>query len=394
MTSRTTTTTTTCEILLYLLLCVATTPSSVNAIFGGKETEPQRYPYAVSLQHENGIPFCGGSLIASDVVLSAAHCSKRDHKNWLKIGRRHQWNYKAISGRQILEERNEGGEYGVRKEILHPKFRMGGERGNIKIAPGTEGFEMDYDFMLVFLENSVSKEDATLVTLNSNESIPVNRAKLTVMGWGDTAIGNGKVPASRLMEAKGYVVSNQECVMRKDAKITYAGAVTNNELCADEYDGYEHFESYGGMCRGDSGGPSILRGSSPENDVQVGIVSWGACGTSRELPGVYARVSSQYEWIRREVCKGSSDPPSSFDCPSRVDLLLIDDGNVLAIVCGGMLVLMGTVILVLKAKRHRTVLPVQQEALSKDSSPTPAKYNQVNQQEPPTPTKHDHFLLV
>ena len=34
-----------------------------------------RYPYAVSLQNPQTGHFCGGSLIAKDVVLSAAHCT-------------------------------------------------------------------------------------------------------------------------------------------------------------------------------------------------------------------------------------------------------------------------------------------------------------------------------
>ena len=44
-------------------------------IIGGFQTPMERYPYTVSLQ-STGIDghFCGGSLIAPDVVLSAAHC--------------------------------------------------------------------------------------------------------------------------------------------------------------------------------------------------------------------------------------------------------------------------------------------------------------------------------
>ena len=30
-----------------------------------------------------------------------------------------------------------------------------------------------------------------------------------------------------------------------------------------------------GSCQGDSGGPLVIPGSSSEEDVQVGIVSWG-----------------------------------------------------------------------------------------------------------------------
>ena len=42
-------------------------------IIGGTEAKERRYSYTVSLQDKYG-HFCGGSLIAKDVVLTAAHC--------------------------------------------------------------------------------------------------------------------------------------------------------------------------------------------------------------------------------------------------------------------------------------------------------------------------------
>ncbi|EJK47364.1 hypothetical protein THAOC_33916 [Thalassiosira oceanica] len=83
--------------------------------------------------------------------------------------------------------------------------------------------------------------------------------------------------------------------------------VTSQMLCAKE-DGKS-------SCYGDSGGPLLIKGADSSQDLQIGVVSWGVgCGEDAVVPGVYARVSSAYDWIRTEVCKRSVDPPASFEC--------------------------------------------------------------------------------
>jgi len=62
-----------------------------------------------------------------------------------------------------------------------------------------------------------------------------------------------------------------------------------------------------------SGAPLIRRGSTYEEDVVVAVVSWGN-GCATDYPGVYARISYQYDWIKEVVCAISVDPPSYFDC--------------------------------------------------------------------------------
>ena len=43
-------------------------------IIDGDDAPPGRYPYAASLQDDDG-HYCGGSLVGRNVVLSAGHCA-------------------------------------------------------------------------------------------------------------------------------------------------------------------------------------------------------------------------------------------------------------------------------------------------------------------------------
>ena len=69
-------------------------------------------------------------------------------------------------------------------------------------------------------------------------------------------------------------------------------------------------------CAGDSGGPLLVRGPAEDGsaDIQVGIVSFGVeCGNPN-FPGVYARISEAYDWIREIVCSSSGYPVDNFGC--------------------------------------------------------------------------------
>jgi secreted trypsin-like serine protease len=60
----------------------------------------------------------------------------------------------------------------------------------------------------------------------------------------------------------------------------------------------------------DLGGPLIIPGASASEDVQVGIVSWSYGCAWDGSPGVYARVSDEFNWIKKHVCQESSSPPN------------------------------------------------------------------------------------
>ena len=75
-------------------------PLDNTRIIGGKEAVAGKYSYVVSLADDIG-HFCGGSLIAPDVVLTAAHCQGGS--------------YDIIVGRQDLSDEHVGEVIPVRK---------------------------------------------------------------------------------------------------------------------------------------------------------------------------------------------------------------------------------------------------------------------------------------
>lgn len=239
-------------------------------IINGSPAEEDRYSYAVSLQTRSH--FCGGSLIANDMVLSAAHCAGGS--------------YDAIIGRHDHNDFLDGDTVDVFKEYVHPAYM---ESSN------------NYDVVVLELARATSA-NVTPVKLNSSGSTPSDSSPATVIGWGVTESGN---TSDELREVEVSIVSQESC------KRSYgSNEIKDAMLCAAD-PGED-------SCQGDSGGPLIVTGNSADTDLQVGIVSWGyGCGQPN-YPGVYTRVSSAYDWIREKVCDRSKDEDAKrrFQCPS------------------------------------------------------------------------------
>ena len=91
-------------------------PPAVRAsagIINGRVVRPGEFPYTISLQCPGG-SYCGGALIARDVVLSAAHCRK------IVKGT-------VVAGRQDLASQD-GQVLPVLKQVPHPQYKNGAVR--------------------------------------------------------------------------------------------------------------------------------------------------------------------------------------------------------------------------------------------------------------------------
>lgn len=154
-----------------------------------------------------------------------------------------------------------------------------------------------YDFLLLKLDSQSFKQ---VVTLDSGKNSVLDGEDLTTIGFGDINydVNVYDVP-DQLREATVKYIENERCAA---VSIFDKALLPPVNMCAtgDIQDG----------CQGDSGGPLLKKRG--RYDIQVGLISWGVgCG---EHPAVYARVSEGYNWIRKQVCEMSTQPPSSFGC--------------------------------------------------------------------------------
>jgi len=258
-----------------------------NLIINGTIAPSHRYPYAVFFQDYDFV-FCGGSLIAVDVVLTAAHCIPEDD---------YGGNITVMEGEYNLTDGELGDVVRIRENVLHPLYQK--ETDN------------DFDIALTFLERPTTIETDRLIYLNRNDSYPHDDTIVTYLGWG---VVNTRGEASNILrEVDVAVMTNEECIQINGTTIynnmhfSMSGHITPNMMCT--------FAKGKDSCQRDSGGPLIVRGDDANSsDVQIGVSSWGVNCADRIFPGVASRVSSSWDFIRDNVCSQSSMPPDYFEC--------------------------------------------------------------------------------
>lgn len=259
----------------------------IPQIIGGIEAQRFRYSYVLTLQTAGGTTICGGTLIAPDIVLSAAHCTG-------------MFEQVVIGQHDVRDDHYDV--YGVEAVMQHPWYSF-----------TDENMDINYDFLLVKLNETVSGYRP--VELNRNAEVPSSLGdSLTVLGWGTTDL-EGTEMSEYLQKVDLEYIPNDVCESSgtwiDGEYYSFHGFIEKNMLCAwgDQKD----------ACLGDSGGPIIIEGNDAVADVQVGVVSFGVGCANPDFPAIYARVSDQLWWIDAVVCGLSAEPPSDFLCEAVPD---------------------------------------------------------------------------
>lgn len=305
-------------------------------IVGGTQAPAGSYPFQaaiVRVASTNGkitgfSPMCGGTVLTSRWILSAAHCFVEGEGGKVEGLRSTKNLLVHVGNTSLLAEDGARDWIPIKRIIAHPKYVTG---TNVN------------DIALVELERApkpgVKVQQVTVVTRETEPADLPEGAELRIIGWGTTSEGGRASPD--LMETRLNAVDRNRCnrvltsalVGSPDARraledLSYVfnlsaaarrtleqqlpqigGVVTPQMFCAGAaVDGVD-------TCQGDSGGPILSRkGDGPL--VQVGIVSFGiGCGHA-EFPGVYTRLALYIDWIKATIAQPSPAPAAAAPAPA------------------------------------------------------------------------------
>ncbi|KAF6106761.1 transmembrane serine protease 4 [Phyllostomus discolor] len=242
---------------LVSLQCLACGKSlKAPRVVGGEKASVDSWPWQVSIQY-NRQHICGGSILDSHWILTAAHCFRKhlDVSNWkVRVGSDKMGNFPSLPVAKIFV---------TELNITYPKEK---------------------DIALVKLQYPLTFSDTVrpiCLPFSDEELTPAT--PLWVIGWGFTEPGGGKM-SDILLQASVQVIDRTQC----NAEDAYQGEVTKEMLCAGVLEGGVD------TCQGDSGGPLMYHSDLWQ---VVGIVSWGhGCG-GPSTPGVYTKVTAYLNWV-------------------------------------------------------------------------------------------------
>uniref|UniRef100_A0A182PUR2 Peptidase S1 domain-containing protein n=1 Tax=Anopheles epiroticus TaxID=199890 RepID=A0A182PUR2_9DIPT len=243
--------------LLGLITVAAALPQHSNAapsprIAGGEDAADGQFPFQVALINE-GLVYCGGSVINRRWVLTAAACitGKALSDVQLYLGSADR----LSGGRNVTAERF----------VIHPDF---------------DAQTYANDVALVRLAESLAFTGDQLQPVRLATEFFETATDATVSGWGRLAISNNQLPV-RLQFIRTDIIASDDCAEQFEEP--YRSRISDRTICTSNLPDQ-------GVCLGDAGGPLVLDGEL------VGVQSWSIpCGTG--LPDVYERVSHHRAWI-------------------------------------------------------------------------------------------------